>query len=148
MKRLLLVVVLLVAAGCGSTTPAIDASGKLIAPETVSSSCAEDLGGLTDALFEMDSRLSVGLTYPAYGEKLADARVAYDKVKFSDLELDCIAGAGQPAEDAFNEYVLAHNTWKKCVDDTACANDSISTELQAHWSKATAILDAVKGRLP
>lgn len=136
----------LVLAGCGSTGLAPGETRR--PPDSVSQECADKLAGLTDALFELNSRLSVGIAFAAYGEKVANARVAYDKIKFNDLDPDCILGVGQPAEAAMNEYVNAYTTWNDCIQKTGCNTDSIQPQLQASWLTATATLAAVKGRLP
>lgn len=99
-------------------------------------------------LFELDSRLNVGMNFQAYSEKVADARVAYDRLKFSEMDADCIIGAAQPSEKAMNAYIRAYTTWNDCIGETDCDNDSIKPELQAEWSTATALLAEVKARLP
>lgn len=154
MKRLL--VIALLVAGCGSTgqPPGAQAPGSQATdatpapPDEVSTQCAEALAGLTDALTEMDSRLNVGLSYANYGERLADARVAYDKTKFKDLDTDCLDSAGKPLGFALNEYVNAFASWKVCMDKTGCETATVLPQLQVHWTKATGLLAAAKERLP
>lgn len=115
---------------------------------TVSAECASQLKGLSDALFELDSRLSVGMNFNDYGQKVADAKVAYDRLKPSGLDSACLATAGAPEENALNDYIDAYNTWNDCVKKTTCKNDSITPSLQAKWSDATDILEKVKDALP
>jgi hypothetical protein len=103
---------------------------------------------LTDTLTDLDSRLNVGLNFTAYSEKVADARVAYDRIPMSDLDSTCIRLIAQPEEDAFNAYVRAYNTWNDCIGDIDCSNDTIESELQAEWSNATDLLTTVRSRLP
>lgn len=146
MKRLLIVAIAVIVAACGGSSTAPGTTPA--PPDRVSDDCADALVDLTDALTEIDSRLNVGLTYANYSERLADARVAYDKVKFSDLDGDCIRGAGKPSEAAMNEYIKAYTTWKACIDKSGCDTASIKTELQGHWTTATGLLAQVKGRLP
>ena len=141
---LALIAVLAVACGGNSLPPGV----TLGPPDTVSDDCATALGGLTEALFELDSRLSVGLTYADYSQKVGDARVEYDQVKISDLDADCIRGVGKPAEDAMNEYLSAYTIWNDCNGNTSCKSDSIKPQLQDHWAVATLLLAQVKGRLP
>lgn len=64
MKRFVILVALLVA-GCGGVER--DAAGSPIPPAEVSSTCADDVKDLADVLFEMDSRLKVGMNFQAYG---------------------------------------------------------------------------------
>lgn len=147
MKRLVLLAAVILVTGCSSTPPL--APGETPQPpSSVSADCAAALVGLTDALFELDSRLNVGLAFAAYSEKLADTRVAYDKIKFSNLDADCLRGAAQPAESAMNEYIKAYTIWNDCISKTGCSNESIKPQLQAHWSTATSTLAEVKKRLP
>jgi hypothetical protein len=140
--------VLIITAACSGGSATL-APGQTPAPPTgVSQECADATKGLTDALSELDSRLSVGMSFAAYGDKVGAARVAYDKIHFDKLDATCISGVGQPAEDAFNDYVRAYNKWNDCISSTGCSTDSIKGDLQAEWSKATALLDALKKRLP
>ncbi len=151
-RRLMVIAVFV--AGCGGGAQASgSASGAASSttpapPGEVSTKCATALADFTDALTEIDSRLNVGLTYPNYGERLADARVAYDKIKFKDLDGDCINGAGKPLEDAMNEYINAYASWKVCIDKSGCDTDSIAPQLQVHWTKATGLIAGVKKLLP
>jgi hypothetical protein len=141
--RPFLATAILVLAACGGR-----AAGDTTPPNGVSESCAEAMSGLTDALTELDSRLSVGMAFSAYSDKVAAARVAYDRVDFDEMDTDCILGVGKPEEDAFNAYVRAYNLWNDCIGDTSCSTAAIESELQAEWSTATSLLVGVKGRLP
>lgn len=114
----------------------------------VSQQCKDQMAGLSNALFELDSRLSVGLSFSDYSGKVADAKVAYDKLNISSLDSTCLSSVGGPEENAMNEYIAAYNLWNNCISDSACKNDSITTELQDHWSKAATILAATKTKLP
>jgi hypothetical protein len=90
-----------------------------------------------DELQELDSRLDVGLTFAAYGEKVGDASVAYDRIPFKKLDFDCTLEVGVPAEKALNLYIEANNIWNDCVSDIYCSNDSITPKLQRKWAQAT-----------
>ena len=108
--------------------------------EDKAASCKEEMGGLVDALGELDSRLNVGLNYDEYTDQVGDLRVEYDRVDFggSDPEqLDCLTAVGLPAEQAMNEYAKAAGTWDECFDDIDCDNDSIQPELQRRWATAS-----------
>lgn len=146
MKELFVVSLLLLAA-C-SSAPSLAPGQTPGPPGSVSQACADALEDLTDALFELDSRLNVGMVFAAYSEKVADARVAYDRLKPAELDADCLRGVGSPAEDVMNEYIKAYSTWNDCITKTGCTNDSIMSELQAHWAKATSTLAEIKKRLP
>jgi hypothetical protein len=114
----------------------------------VSQQCKDQTSGLTDALQELDSRLSVGMNFSAYSDKVAAAKVAYDKLPVSALDATCLSLVGSPEETALNEYITAYNTWNDCVSDVDCKNDSITPTLQGHWSKATDLLNNIKKSLP
>lgn len=90
------------------------------------------------AVEELDSRLSVGLSYSDYATEVADVRVAYDQTDFDALEdIECMQGVGLPLERALNQFVRAANVWDECFEDIYCETDSVDPELQTHWSKAS-----------
>jgi hypothetical protein len=147
--RLLAVVLLVgtIMAGCGGSSS--QAPGATAAPpESVSGSCVTAMKGLTDALFALNSRLSVGMNYAAYGQAVGDAKVAYDKIKIPDLDAACLSGVGKPAEAALNEYLAAYTVWNNCIGTSGCTNDSIKSKLQDHWATASTLLAPVKKLLP
>jgi hypothetical protein len=134
----------------GRPAPAGSGVGPTATPtaQTVSSACATVLGPFIDTLEDLDSRLSVGMNFAAYSEKVGDARVAYDRIDFSSLDATCIDGVGVRAENAFNEYVKAYTAWNNCVSDVDCDNDSVTPTLQGHWSRATEFLNDIAARMP
>lgn len=148
-------------AGCGGATatpvptgptPKPTASPKPTPspPPTISQSCADELEGLLESLEELDGRLDVGLTYVAYGERVGDVSVAYNRVDLEAVKgmgLDCVS-TGALLENAFNEYIKAHNAWRDCFDRTGCTNDSVKPTLQAHWATATQKIDAARATFP
>jgi hypothetical protein len=114
----------------------------------VSTACKTTLQPFTDALTELDSRLSVGLSFSEYSDKVGAAKVAYDRLPIGSLDATCINQVGSLEEDAYNDYVHAYNTWNDCISKIGCSNDSIKSSLQDDWSKATDLLTTVKSRLP
>jgi hypothetical protein len=99
--------------------------------------CTAAFSEFQDAVEEMNSRLSVGLSYSDYSTNVADVRVAYDQADYDALDdIDCIGSVGVPLEGALNQYVKAANIWDDCFEDIYCENDSIDPELQSHWEKA------------
>ena len=64
--------------------------------------CRAELGPFLESLEELNSRLSVGLTFQNYSEEVGNVRVAYDQVEFSNLSLACTSRAGLAAEKALN----------------------------------------------
>lgn len=140
-------------AGKGSNSPAQEAGSFVVAtltpaPETVSSDCAKQVGPLVAALESLDSRLSIGMNFSDYSQRVGDAKVAYDQIDVSALDATCVSLVGVKAENALNEYITAYNTWNGCVSDINCTNDSITSTLQSHWANATVEIAAIKESMP
>ena len=112
-----------------------------------SQSCETELRPLVDALGDLNSRLSVGLSFQDYSKNVGDVRVAYDQVTFDALSSDCTSKVGIPAENALNDYVRAYNTWNDCIGNVDCSTDSIDSQLQPEWAKATTRVDKAKANL-
>lgn len=159
MRRLLMATsaaaLLALLAGCGGSgqsgpaaeaTSATPATAATTPPPATSAptattvfdpSCRPELQPLADALSELDSRLSVGMNFEVYSQRVGDVRVAYDKVDFAALDEACIGGPGVQLEKAVNSYQRAYRVWNTCIEDIDCSNDSIDSLLQQHWSRAT-----------
>lgn len=111
--------------------------------QLVFSTCSRTFAALQDKLGALDSRLSVGMNFEAYGNAVASARVVYDRTDFGSIDLPevdrltCLGGVGVPLERALNQYVAAYGTWNDCIQEWGCDTDSIDGDLQARWSKAT-----------
>lgn len=109
--------------------------------------------GLLDELAELDSRLDIGLSYVNYSEKVADVRVAYDRIEFEELELECVSRVGVHAETALNEYTKAVSRWGDCIESPSCSvDDDAQPAMQKRWSRAGRLrrkaergLDKIKG---
>ena len=109
--------------------------------------CPRPMIRFIDALRELDSRLGVGLNFSAYSDKVGNAKVAYDRIPFKKLDLDCITKVGVSAEKALNLYVDAYNIWNDCIGDIYCSNDSITPKLQRKWAQATAKIQQARNGL-
>ena len=110
--------------------------------------CLKQIGSLADKLAEIDSRLDIGLNYTAYSEKVADAKVAYDKIDFAAAI--ALPSCRRPAillERALNQYVAAYRVWNKCFEAPDCSNDSVDGRLQKHWSNASGVLANVRPKI-
>lgn len=165
MRRLgMVLAAVLLLTGCGSTgqSPATKAAAsKSAAAEqaakhrasaaaeakvkatAVYKECSDATTPLDTALGDLNSRLSVGLPFAEYSNKVGDVRVAYDAlVKIVDgpgVSAECLSGVATIQEKAFNNYVDAYDVWNKCVQDYNCSFDDGSDALkqaQANWSKA------------
>lgn len=129
------------------STPSVGPTPTEAPVSGVSSSCAAELGPLADALMELDSRLSVGMSFNDYSDKVAGARVAYDRIRISSLDTACIEGVGASAEAAFNNYIYAYRIWNACVAKLECTMDSIEPKLQDYWAKATVQIDRFRDEM-
>lgn len=158
MKRLLTCVLFLAGCAGGLVPGASDnapppSTSSFTRPETsappavVPIDCSDELVAFLEELEELDSRLTVGLNFSAYSGFVGDAQVAYDRIDFEELNATCIEQVGIPAEDAFNAYVDAYNTWNDCIGDIDCDNDSITPSLQAEWADATELLEEARAAL-
>lgn len=149
--RILLVLLALIAAGCAKADQLGGGGGNPATSKPagieVSDECVAAFADLTDELTELNSRLNVGLNFADYSERVGSVRVAYDRIKFSNLDAVCIDAIGVPEEDALNAYVRAYNTWNDCIAAAAC-NDSTDRNLQMEWGKATDLLNDVREILP
>lgn len=101
--------------------------------------CEASAEDLVDAASELQSRLNVGLNYSDYVDKVADVRVAYDRIDFDEAEagdLECIQEVGLRLERAMNEYSAAARSWGTCVESYSCDEDDNTRRLQSRWDKA------------
>lgn len=123
---------------------ALPSSTETSQPETVAT-CSEDLTSVVATLADLESRTHVKLAFQEYSEKVADAKVAYDKVRWGSEPQECVQQVGVPAEAALNDYVAAFTLWNRqhTTDDTkryVCFGnfgcDSIQGKLQRKWHSA------------
>jgi hypothetical protein len=116
----------------------------LAAPGSALADCRGDIGSFVNALSEIDSRLDIGLSFVAYSEKVADAKVEYDKIEWPDVGLACVRQVGVFAEQAFNRYAKAYRIWNSCIESPTCTNAKIKRKLQAQWAQATKLIRRAK----
>jgi hypothetical protein len=109
--------------------------------------CNSNLGGLIDALSQLDSRLDIGLNFQSYSDRVGDAQVAYDRMDISSLAYGGCLSAGVSAEKALNAYSRAYNTWNDCIGEFDCDTDSIEPDLQLDWVKASNHVEAARRKL-
>jgi hypothetical protein len=112
----------------------------------VKQACTTAIGGLIDEVTALNSRLDIGMTYADYSSKVADANVAYDRIDSANLTGGCF-DAAVAAEKALNQYISASGVWDTCIQDDYCTTDSIETELQAYWLKASGAAEKAKRTL-
>lgn len=108
--------------------------------DNASSECIEATRGLYDALFDLDSRLDVGLLLADYRTKVGDAQVAYNRINSEELQQSCRLLVREPLQRALNEYIAAQNRWSQCVTNFRCSMSKIRDNLQTRWAAASAIV--------
>ncbi|MGD9959333.1 hypothetical protein [Nocardioides sp.] len=110
--------------------------------------CEGQMGGLLEALKQIDGRLDVGLTNADLTSRLGDVAVTYNDIPFKKLSAECIQMVGVPLENAYNEYSKSVTKWDACIDDYSCSVEGAKlAELQGHWSKASKQIDQAKRAL-
>jgi hypothetical protein len=109
--------------------------------------CASGTSGLMSALQEIDSRLDVGLNYSEYGDRVGDAKVAYDAMlKPNTLQRNCLIKVAVVLETALNEYLDVYNIWGDCINDYSCDFNTGETNKKAQTSWANASRDLAKAQ--
>jgi hypothetical protein len=99
--------------------------------------CEAEVGKFLDALETLDSRLNVGVQFADYGRYVGDVSVQYNKLDIKAMDQDCIRKVGVPAENAFNDYTSAQNTWNKCISHLlSCSLVDIKPQLHKKWQAA------------
>jgi outer membrane murein-binding lipoprotein Lpp len=110
--------------------------------------CEGHLGGLLEALKQIDGRLDVGLTNADLTSRLGDVAVTYNDIPFKKLSVECVQWVGVPLENAYNEYSKSVTKWDACIDDYYCSVEGAKlAELQGHWSKASKQIEQAKRAL-
>jgi hypothetical protein len=118
--------------------------------DQVATACRDRFGDLLAELHQLDSRLSIGLNFTNYSERVGDARVAYDEAvedAAQDDGLDCLTTVGLPMEKALNKYTSAYNIWNDCVSDLYCDNSSITGRLRTRWDGANEYIQSAEDAL-
>jgi hypothetical protein len=121
----------------GAGTPGAKAS-----PAPRSSACSARLGEFVARMDDLRQSLLAGLSYAEYVVRVKAIRDAYEAVPVDQLGVACLAGAAADAEDAFNQYLRAANTWGECAGTEGCAASEIEGKLQHRWRIASKHLDA------
>lgn len=98
---------------------------------------------LSDRCAEIDSRLAVGLNYDEYGDRVGDARVAYDALPIGDIERACLKKVAIKLESALSEYLDVLDVWGTCLEDYYCdfSEGEPNKKAQLAWLKAEGLID-------
>lgn len=126
-----------VAAGPSSTASTTARAGEDAAAEpSPRRSCRRELAPFVTSLVALRDDLARGLSYDDYLRQVQATRAAYDRIHPDRVPPDCLLIGGDPAEDAFNLYIDAANTWGDCLATVSCDTRSIEPRLQRKWALA------------
>jgi hypothetical protein len=106
--------------------------------------CEAQLGEFVSRMTDLRQSLLAGLSYAEYVVRVRAIRDAYEAVPVKKLGVDCLDGAAGDAEDAFNQYLRAANTWGDCAGTAGCAASEIEGKLQRRWRTASKNLDQIQ----
>jgi hypothetical protein len=106
------------------------------------SGCSARLGEFVSRMDDLRQSLLAGLSYAEYVVRVKAIHDAYEAIPVDRLGAACLAGAAAHAEDAFNQYLRAANTWGKCAGTAGCAASEIEGKLQHRWRIASKSLEA------
>ena len=106
--------------------------------------CQAQLGEFLGRMTDLRQSLLAGLSYAEYVVRVRAIRDAYEAVPVKKLGVGCLNGPAGDAEDAFNQYLRAANTWGDCAGTAGCAASEIEGKLQRRWRTASQSLDRAK----
>ena len=106
--------------------------------------CQAQLGEFLSRMTDLRQSLLAGLSYAEYVVRVRAIRDAYEAVPVRKLGVACLDGPAGEAEDAFNQYLRAANTWGDCAGTAGCAASEIEGKLQRRWRIASKSLDEAK----
>jgi hypothetical protein len=111
---------------------------------TGTAGCQHRLGDFLDRMNDLRQSLLAGLSYSEYVVRVRAIRDAYEAVPVDRLGAGCVTGPAAAAEDAFNQYLRAANTWGDCAATAGCAASEVEGRLQRHWHTASKSLVAAE----
>ena len=103
--------------------------------------CKAQVGELLASLENLDSRVTGGLQYATYSQRVERVRTLYGRVAYKDLAFDCLTKVGLPAEAALNSYAKADSIWHGCVTDPGCDMRGTESEVRRRWRDASAAFE-------
>ncbi|HKZ12286.1 MAG TPA: hypothetical protein VJL81_00430 [Solirubrobacterales bacterium] len=147
-------VLALAACGGGSASSTETVTSKTLPPKVVvatpkksgpaTGDCQKQLGEFVGRMTDLRQSLLAGLSYAEYVVRVRAIRDAYEAVPVKKLDAPCLNGPASDAEDAFNQYLRAANTWGECAGTAGCAASEIEGKLQRRWRIASKSLDKAK----
>jgi hypothetical protein len=130
------------AAGAGGDSKGAPSPEAKTAASPTESGCSARLGEFLSRMDDLRQSLLAGLSYAEYVVRVKAIRDAYEAIPVDRLGAACLAGAAAHAEDAFNQYLRAANTWGRCAGTAGCAASEIESKLQHRWRIASTSLEA------
>jgi hypothetical protein len=127
-----------------SAAPKPPATGR---PAAASASCASHLRGFVAQLEHLRRSLAIGVSYEQYVSELGTVRGSYERVPVGKLDLACVSGAADSAEESFDGYLAAANAWGDCVSEAGCETAELEPKLQRKWRAAAKQLADAKREL-
>ena len=133
-----------------ATTTAKANAGKQQKPQPkkqhprAGSPCQSQLGSFVGSMDGLRRRLAVGVTYDQYVNEVHAVGSTYRGIPTDEVEVDCLAAVGAPAEKAYNRYIEAANDWGGCVSEVGCESATIEPVLQRRWRIASHFLSAAQ----
>ena len=104
------------------------------------------MGELLTSLENLDGRVTGGLQYATYSQRVERVRTLYGRVAYKDLAFDCLTKVGLLAEAALNSYAKADSIWHGCVTDPGCDMPGTESEVRRRWRDASrSVRDAKRG---
>ncbi len=125
----------------GKSANACAGGGGTGAAPGAGASCQKQLGEFVGRMSDLRQALLAGLSYSEYVVRVQAIRDAYEAVPVKQLDASCLNGPASDAEDAFNQYLRAANTWGECAGTAGCAASEIEAKLQRRWRIASKSLD-------
>ncbi len=98
--------------------------------------CGPQLDEFLADLEGLRRNLVVGVSYEQYVSELGVLRKLYDRIPVEGMSLACLSGAADSAEQSFDGYLQAANTWGDCVADSECETAEVEPKLQHKWGLA------------
>ncbi len=112
-----------------------------------SATCTGGLDGFLAELEHLRRSLAIGVSYEQYVAELGTVRKSYQQVPVAELDLACVSGPAASAEESFDGYLAAANTWGDCVSEAGCETAALEPRLQREWRAAAKRLAAAKQEL-
>jgi hypothetical protein len=126
-------------------TSANGAGGPTVVnPTEPAGACASQLSGLLKALEHLRRSLVIGVSYEQYVSELGTVRESYQGIPVAQLDLACVTGPASSAEESFDGYLAAANTWGACVSEDGCETATLEPKLQRRWQLAAGHLAEAK----